>query len=427
MNTITNTNTNTNILDITDLTNQEIFNLAMNKIHANVFHLETILTLNTIIVPDYKNILSGYILTNDDKLPEYQEKIKILNELIPGSNSVNEKCFLVYLIFFIFLFPETQLIYAINQVDKNQIKYYQILFKEIVEKLKLTKNKEIQRVIQGFPHSSISILDSESTQKLIKGGTSKKMVMIIIISLLYSVFISSTSLNMLLTKQSILTTKIDNNELKNAYNKLLSTVKDLTKLGKQPEFVYKVKKIENKYEKLLSNNDNNKNNDTNVIDKNINLISNILDTLKITNIFGSNNFFSFVIDSKKVGMNIYEILNKKYDFTSQNIMTLLGNISNLLLHASSCFNNNFLLVIESTNAFCSLSNVLGSAVLLNEIHKDAIIALFTFTKEQQIELINQFSFLGGKQKTKKRRSKKRKSEKKRSKKRKSEKKRSEKK
>ena len=408
MNTITNTitntnkNTNTNILDITDLTNQEIFNLAMNKIHANVFHLETILTRNTIIVPDYKNILSGYILTNDDKLPEYQEKIKILNELIPGSaNSVNEKCFLVYLIFFIFLFPETQLISAINQIDKNQIKYYQILFKEFVEKLKLTKNKEIQRVIQGFPQSSISILESESTQKIIKGGTSKKMVMIIIISLLYSVFVSSTSLNMLLTKHSVLTNKIDNNELKSAYNKLLTTVKDLTKLGKQPEFVYKVKKIENKYEKLLTNNDNNKNKDTDVIDKNINLISNILDTLKITNIFGSNNIFSFIIDSKKFGMNIYEIFNKKYDFTSQNILTLFGNISNLLLHASSCFNNEVLLVIESTNAFCSLSNVLGSAVLLNEIHKDAIIALFTFTKEQQIELINQFSFLGGKQKTKK--------------------------
>lgn len=404
MNTITNTNTNTNILDITDLTNQEIFDLIMNKTHANVFNVETKLTSKTIIVPDYKNTLSGYILTKDNKLPEYREKIKILNELIPGStNSVNEKCFLVYLIFFIFLFPEKQLISAINKIDKNQIKYYQILFKEIVEKLKLTKNKEIQRVIQGFHHSSISILDSESTQKLIKGGRSKKMVMIIIISLLYSVFISSTSLNMLLTKQSLLTTKINNKELKNAYNKLLSTVKDLTKLGKQPEFVYKVKKIENKYEKLLTNNDNNKNKDTDVMDKNINLISNILDTLKITNIFGSNDIFSFIIDSKKVGMNIYEILNKKYEFTSQNILTLLGNISNLLLHASSCLNNKFVLVLDSTKALSSLSNVLGSAVLLNEIHKDAIIALFTFTKEQQIELINQFSFLGGKQKTKKRR------------------------
>jgi hypothetical protein len=402
MNTIT--NTNTNILDITDLTNQEIFDLIMNKTHANVFNVETKLTSKTIIVPDYKNTLSGYILTKDNKLPEYREKIKILNELIPGStNSVNEKCFLVYLIFFIFLFPEKQLISAINKIDKNQIKYYQILFKEIVEKLKLTKNKEIQRIIQGFPHSSISILDSKSTQKLIKGGRSKKMLMIIITSLLYSVFISSTSLTMLLTKQSLLTTKINNKEFKNAYNKLLSTVKDLTKLGKQPEFVYKVKKIENKYEKLLTNNDNNKNQDTDVMDKNINLISNILDTLKITNIFGSNDIFSFIIDSKKVGMNIYEILNKKYEFTSQNILTLLGNISNLLLHASSCLNNKFVLVLDSTKALTSLSNVLGSAVLLNEIHKDAIIALFTFTKEQQIELINQFSFLGGKQKTKKRR------------------------
>jgi hypothetical protein len=50
-------------------------------------------------------MLTGYILTNDKKLPEYQEKIRILNKIMPMPDTFNdtneyEQCFLVYFIFY---------------------------------------------------------------------------------------------------------------------------------------------------------------------------------------------------------------------------------------------------------------------------------------------------------------------------------------
>ena len=102
MNKDTNTNKDTDAL--IHLTREEIFDLAMKKIHANVFFVQRHLPRKTIHVPDYNNI-AGYILTNDKKLPEYQEKIRILNEIMPMSDTFNdtneyEQCFLVYLIFY---------------------------------------------------------------------------------------------------------------------------------------------------------------------------------------------------------------------------------------------------------------------------------------------------------------------------------------
>ena len=416
-----NKDTDKDINALIHLTREEIFDLAMKKIHANVFFVPRRLQRKTMHVPDYKNMLTGYILTNDKELPEYREKIRILNEIMPiHDTNEYEQCFLVYLIFYIFLFPELPVVHnitlALKKIDKNQIKYYQILFKEIVEKLKLTKNKEIERIVQGFPHASVSVSAFEDNvdqeQQLIIGGMrSKQLLIIIIITLIYSISGSARGLHMLLTKSSILQTKINKNELKDAYNKIFLTVKGVTNLLKQQDFVYKVKKNKNAHEKTFRNN-NKKNNNNNKNSKNasikdidvgkiINFISNGIDTVKLTNVLKSNLVFSFIVDAKKVGKNLYEILNKQYDFTVQNTIILLGNMSKLALYAGSCLQPNIVLILESTNALGSLSNTLSSTLIFYEIHKDAIKTFITFTKEQQKEFLEQSSFLGGKRKTRK--------------------------
>jgi hypothetical protein len=430
------TDTNTDLDALIHLTREEIFDLAMKKIHANVFFVQTHLPSKTIHVPDYKNMLTGYILTNDKELPEYREKIRILNEIMPMPDTFNdtieyehEQCFLVYLIFYIFLFPELPVVHnitlALKKIDKNQIKYYQIQFKDIVEKLKLTKNKEIERIVQGFPDASAYLFEDnvDQEQQLIIGGMrSKQLLIIIIITLIYSISGSARGLSKLLIKPSILQTKMNENELKDAYNKILLTVKDVTNLLKQQDFVYKVNKNKNAHEKTFRNNKNsnktsnkntNKNSSKNsknasIKDKDIdinlgkiiNFISNGIDTVKLTNVLKSNLVFSFIVDAKKVGKNLYEILNKQYDFTVQNTIILLGNMSKLALYAGSCLQPNIVLLLESTNALGSLSNTLSSTLIFYEIHKDAIKTFRTFTKEEQKEFLEQSSFLGGKRKSK---------------------------
>lgn len=415
------TNTDTNTDKYTDkytdkdtlihLTREEIFDLAMKKIHANVFFIQRHLPSKTIHVPDYKNMLTGYILTNDKELPEYREKIRILNEIMPMSDTNEyEKCFLVYLIFYIFLFPELEVVHnitlALKKIDKNQIKYYQIQFKDIVEKLKLTKNKEIERIVQGFPDASAYLFEDNAVQEqqLIIGGMgSNQLLIIIIITLIYSISGSAIGLSKLLTKTSILQTKI-NDENFTFLKKFVLNAKDVINLFKQVDFFNKVNKNKNAYEKILTNKNSNKNNKkTSIKDidvgKIINFISNAIDTVKLTNALNSNLVFSFIVDTKKVGKNLYEILSKQYDFTIQNTIVLLGNMSKLALYAGSCLQPNIVLLLESTNALGSLSNTLTSTLIFYEIHKDAIKTFLTFTKEEQKEFLKQSSFLGGKRKT----------------------------
>jgi len=405
-------NTNFHDENIITLTREEIFDLAMKKVHANVFYVPTRLERKTIHVPDYKNMLTGYILTNDKELPEYQEKIKILNEIMHlHSTNEYEQFFLFYLIFYIFLFPELQVVQnitsALKEIDKNQITYYQIQFKEIVEKLKLTKNNEIEKIVKKFPRTILE--DNSSKKQSITGGIRlKKMLIIIIITLLYSISGSGSSLHKFLVNKSMLQTilqkpvKINKNELKHVYSTIISSVKDVSDLFKQQEFFYKLNKNKKAHEKTFTNNKKKSIKDKDIdVGKIINFISNGLDTVKLTNALKSNDVFSFIVDSKKVGKNLYEILNKQYDFTLHNTIVLLGNMSKLALYAARCLNQNIVLILEGTNALGSLSNAISSTLLVYEIHNDAIKTLDTFTKEQQDEFLEQSSFFGGKKKTKK--------------------------
>jgi hypothetical protein len=102
------------------------------------------------------------------------------------------------------------------------------------------------------------------------------------------------------------------------------------------------------------------------------------------------------MDTKKVGKNLQEILTKKFDFSPLNTIMFLGNMAKMALHAGNCLNQNVVLILESTNALGSLSNVLSSTFLLYELHNDTINTAQTFTKQQQNELLNQT--LGGKRK-----------------------------
>jgi hypothetical protein len=447
MNKDTNKDTDKDTDALIHLTREEVFDLAMKKIHANVFFVQRHLPRKTIHVPDYNNI-AGYILTNDKELPEYREKIRILNEIMPPIHDTNEyeQCFLVYLIFYIFLFPELEVVqnitFALKKIDKNQIKYYQIQFKDIVEKLKLTKNKEIERIVQGFPDASAYLFEDNmlQEQQLITGGMgSNQLLIIIIIILIHSISGSAIGLSKLLTKPYILQNNINEKELKDTYNKIFLTLKDganlfkqvdffnkvnknindenftflknfvlnakdVINLFKQVDFFNKVNKNKNAYEKILTNNNKNKNSKKasirNIdVGKIINFISNAIDTVKLTNALNSNLVFSFIVDTKKVGKNLYEILSKQYDFTVQNTIVLLGNMSKLALYAGSCLEPNIVLLLESTNALGSLSNTLTSTLIFYEIHKDAIKTFLTLSKEEQKEILDQISFLGGKRKT----------------------------
>jgi hypothetical protein len=117
-------------------------------------------------------------------------------------------------------------------------------------------------------------------------------------------------------------------------------------------------------------------------------INNTLDTLKIINVFDSNNkLFSFIVDSKKVGNNLKDILNNEFKFTFKNSIILLGNISKLALYAGSCLNKNFVLVLESTSALGSFTNTLSSTILLYDLNKHVLNTAYSFSKSQRNEIM----------------------------------------
>jgi hypothetical protein len=120
----------------------------------------------------------------------------------------------------------------------------------------------------------------------------------------------------------------------------------------------------------------------------LNFISDTIDTLKIINVFDSNNkLFSFIIDSKKVGNNLNDILNHEFKFNIKNTVILLGNISKLALYAGSCLNKNFVLILESSTALGSFTNALSSLNLLYELNQHALKTAYSFSKVEQQEII----------------------------------------
>jgi hypothetical protein len=374
----------TSIPNINELNQQEILDLVIDKMYGNIFFIEKDKQFNetdigTIIVPDYGEI-KGYTITNNQNLPDYQNKINQLDDWMHGSEydsyDINEKCFIVYLIFFMFLFPDTPIVWyirlIINIYNKNQIKYYQILFKEIVIKLGLAQNKIVKKIEKEF---------NIKYNKPLTGGGRKHNLIIIIICFLFSVSFSVINFNNLATK---LPTTLANNyesELNHAIVSSKRIITSLNSLTKKQETVIinSLRKNVNSHIKHLTKDKKH---------KILNFISDTIDTLKIINVFDSNNkLFSFIIDSKKVGNNLNDILNHEFKFNIKNTVILLGNISKLALYAGSCLNKNFVLILESSTALGSFTNALSSLNLLYELNQHALKTAYSFTKVERQEII----------------------------------------
>jgi hypothetical protein len=375
--------------NINQLNCQEILDFILKNIHANVFLIkknkmfkET--DIGTIVIPDYEDMV-GYTITNDTDLLEYQEKVKKIDELIYDSEyesyNTNEKCFLIYLICFIFLFPDIPIVLyitsIINLYYKNQITYYQIIFKDIITRMGLIQNIEIIKITNKFDFKT------ETADENINGGSHNnqkiKFKVIIILCFLFSVSFSAITF-------AKLPKNIINNyesDLKNLIIKSNIITTNLNSLTKKQEtvIIHNLNKNIKSHIKSLTKPESLNN-------KIFDFINNTLDTLKIINVFDSNNkLFSFIVDSKKVGNNLKDILNNEFKFTFKNSIILLGNISKLALYAGSCLNKNFVLVLESTSALGSFTNTLSSTILLYDLNKHVLNTAYSFSKSQRNEIM----------------------------------------
>ena len=377
-----------------NLNTEEIFDYVQVKILSNILFVDTFQEREgkqTIVIPDdtQRNI-KGFTITNDRMLPEYQKKIDILNELVKGEDfTVNEKTFIVYFVFFLFLFPESLItqgiLFCLKEGAPNQIRYLQIIFEECVEKLEIQENTEIQKILSTpffqLDKHRFKTLETNFTTVGVGGGgkESLQLMILIMLSILFSV--SYCALHVPIRLPSIVIKTIEDTHV------LTNQLKNIP--SKEPYFFDKITKSVKKYLKTAKAEKFSKN-------EILPFISNTLDFIKLMNIFQSNHVFSLIMDSKKVATSITEIITNTYDSTMKNNIVLLGSISKLFLYASASLNSNIVLLLESTSAFGSFTNTLASLALLNEIHKDAIKTYRTFTPEEQKEFVQNISMFGGK-------------------------------
>jgi hypothetical protein len=370
---------------------QELLEEVLSKISADVFLVEKFSeygneSKQTVRVADFETI-KGFIISNDENLPDYQEKERILTELFENSGweefNVNEKTFLIYFMFFLFLFPETPIVesimFCLKVEFRTELRYLQIFFETCVEKMHLKDNAEIQIILssEAFQKNHGNI-EEESMKG---GGNSLHLIVLIVISILFSV--SYSAIYFPTRIPTIVQNSIKKTDL------FTKHLKDFQKLFTEPLFFKKLTTNVKKHLKILQSQQISRN-------ETVSIISNTLDTVHILKVFETNEVFSFIMDSKKVGKSLLEIfITKNYENSFENNIILLGAISKLFLYASTSLNANFALILDSTNALGSFTTALGSLRLLYELHKDVVKTYEKMSSEEKESLLRNY-YGGGK-------------------------------
>jgi hypothetical protein len=383
--------------------------------------------------------IPSFTLTDDEHLPEWKEKKRMLNELIRGYAydllDTNQKMFLFYFVFFFFLYPETSIVkelkFFMNIYDRKLLIYLQILFKEIVEKLGFEKEAEIVAILASVSFSTLNEENSKDSSSSFfssssdvaagyKGEGGSGLPFPFMFLLVISIFVAMTNANahLKLLGIKLISKEQQFKEVVHKMNKLghftkeplkkvvpvlnevgqyskermpdvKEVVHDLTNsinfLNKHKELVF-IKSVRKNFEfylkqQLFSPNQKFQ------LEKIIDMLGAVFDTVGLLNVFQSNKMFTVIKDFKKVSFDVKDMFLNKFKYSTDKNIIFLGNIAKFFLHGSICFQKNFVLILEATSSLGAFTNLLSSMQLLMELHDDAMKTAGTFSAKEKEELL----------------------------------------
>jgi hypothetical protein len=123
------------------------------------------------------------------------------------------------------------------------------------------------------------------------------------------------------------------------------------------------------------------------LEKFVDTIGAVFDTVGLLKVFQSNKKFTIFKDIKKVGYDIKDMFLNKFKYSPEKNIIFLGNVAKLFLHASVCLQENVVLVIEVASSAGAFTNLLTSIKLLADLHDDARKTANTLSAKEKEELL----------------------------------------